>query len=81
MSECKNMIKVGDKVTVLPINELDSIKCDVSNSNVYGIDFRWYNAYVGKEYTVLDICEEEITSCELQGVDYYFPIDCLKLVK
>ena len=38
-------------------------------------------AYVGKEYTVLDICEEEITSCELQGVDYYFPIDCLKLVK
>ena len=39
------------------------------------------DAYVGKEYTVLDICEEEITSCELQGVDYYFPIDCLKLVK
>ena len=77
------MIKVGDKVIVLPIEELDAKKCDLSEIGVHGISTEIYNGYVGKEYIVSEVDEEETVDCRLEddNMGFYFPIDCLKLVK
>lgn len=77
------MVKVGDKVVVLPFDELDKKECEVYGKSVYGIGNEFYDEYIGKEYTInLILMDEEskIPSCQLLEDEnlLYFPIGCLK---
>ena len=77
-------MKVGDKVTVIPFDELDKIKCYVeeckNDDNVYGIARRCYDEFVGNEYTLTKINEvyEDTIECILDGTTFIFPIGCIK---
>lgn len=77
-------MNIGDKVTVLPIEELDKVACYVESNDVYGIGKNLYNEYVGKEYTISDIdnLDEEFTEIKLLEVDFdfTFPIGCIKKI-
>ena len=75
-------MNVGDKVTVIPFDELDKEKCSVEvfecndmNSNVCGIAKCLYDRYVGKEHTISKVTTIEGTLTE---IDFIFPIGCLK---
>ena len=75
-------MNIGDKVTVLPIEELDVEKCDVSDIGVFGIENRIYENYVGKEYTVkdIDLSGNMNTYSLLEDTIFCFefPFGCLK---
>ena len=75
-------MNIGDKVTVLPIEELDVEKCDVSDIGVFGIENRIYKNYVGKEYTVedIDLSGNMNTYSLLEDTIFCFdfPIGCVK---
>ena len=75
-------MNIGDKVTVLPIEELDVEKCDVCDVSVFGIENRIYENYIGKEYTVkdIDLSGNMNTYSLLEDTIYgfSFPIGCIK---
>lgn len=77
-------MEVGDKVTVLPFDELDKIACVVEENtkddNVCGIAKCLYDEFVGKEYTLIEIddIDKDNIACTLTEIDFVFPIGCLK---
>ena len=75
-------MKVGDKVTVIPFDELDKIACNVDEYyTVHGITKPKYNRYVGDEYTISKLDDDNgWITCELKEDSYVFtfPIGCLK---
>lgn len=80
-------MKVGDKVTVIPFDELDKEKCSVDNWGVLGIYQEYYDEYVGIECTISSTYSakeengDDFESCKLLPImehDFNFPIGCLK---
>lgn len=77
-------MKVGDKVTVIPFDELDRIACCVeeckNDDNVYGISKKCYSEFVGNEYALIEIddADKNNIECTLTEIDFIFPIGCLK---
>lgn len=75
-------MKVGDKVTVLPFDELDVEECDVTEYEVFGIGRKYYDEYVGNEYIIgyIDTTDSMNTCSFIEGdyISFDFPIGCIK---